>query len=166
MEEQAERGATRLPRDSCHFRCSHFIVCSQHGGKTKRSRPRTEKNPQAAAVVEKSFYVNDGLTGADSIEEAVELQKQVQDLFSSGGFLLPNSNQPAVLQHPNSETPTQPKLSLLTSTQKSSGTRPLIIFISPSRIYLLLTSSLSVFSSQTWPRPLMYLGGFLQPSSR
>ena len=61
--------------------------------------------PQAAVAVEKSFYVDDGLTGANSIEEAIELQKQLQDLFSKGGFLLRkwNSNQPAVLQHISSE---------------------------------------------------------------
>ena len=65
----------------------------------------TLEYPQAAVAVEKSFYVDDGLTGANSIEEAVELQKQLQDLFSRGGFLLRkwNSNQPAVSQHIPSE---------------------------------------------------------------
>lgn len=44
--------------------------------------------PQAAAVaVEKSFSVNYGLTGANSIEQAV---KQLQDLFSRGGFCCTN----------------------------------------------------------------------------
>ena len=55
--------------------------------------------PHAAIAVEKSFYVDDGLTGANSIEEAVELQMQLQDLFSQGNFLPLNSNRPAVLQH-------------------------------------------------------------------
>ena len=32
--------------------------------------------------VNESFYVDDGLTGADTIEEAIELQKQLQDLFA------------------------------------------------------------------------------------
>ena len=32
--------------------------------------------PQAAKVVEDSFYVDDGLTGADSIQDAIELRKQ------------------------------------------------------------------------------------------
>jgi hypothetical protein len=52
--------------------------------------------------VEKSFYVDDGLTGADSIEESIELQRE---LFSKGGFLLHkwNFNQPTVLQHIPSE---------------------------------------------------------------
>ena len=59
------------------------------------------KYPLAARVVGESFYVDDGLTGADSTEEAVELQTQLQDLFSQGGFLLRkwNSNDPIVLQH-------------------------------------------------------------------
>ena len=57
--------------------------------------------PQAAAAVEKSFYVDDGLTGANSVCEAVELQKQLQELFSRGGFLLRKwkSSEPAVVQH-------------------------------------------------------------------
>lgn len=33
--------------------------------------------PQAAEVVEKSYYVDDGLTGADSPQEAIELQGQL-----------------------------------------------------------------------------------------
>ena len=59
------------------------------------------KYPLAAKVVDESFYVNDGLTGVDSTKEAIELQKQLQDLFSQGGFLLRkwNFNDPAVLQH-------------------------------------------------------------------
>ena len=59
--------------------------------------------PLVAKVVEriKSFYVDDGLTGADSVPEAIELQKQLQDLFSRGGFLLRkwNASDPTVLQH-------------------------------------------------------------------
>ena len=40
--------------------------------------------PQAAMAVDKSFYAEDGLTGANSVEEAIELQRQLQDLFSRG----------------------------------------------------------------------------------
>ena len=36
----------------------------------------------AAKVVDKSFYVEDCLTGADSIDEAVALQIQLHSLFS------------------------------------------------------------------------------------
>ena len=44
--------------------------------------------PLAAKAVDESFYVDDGLCGADSVEEAVELQSQLQGLFERGGFLL------------------------------------------------------------------------------
>ena len=44
--------------------------------------------PQAAEAVHSSFYVDDGLTGADSVEQAIELHNQLQMLFDAGGFLL------------------------------------------------------------------------------
>ena len=46
--------------------------------------------PLAFDAVIKLFYVDDTLTGADSIEQAIELRKQLQYLFSRGGFLLRN----------------------------------------------------------------------------
>ncbi len=57
--------------------------------------------PAAAKVVEKAFYVDDGLTGADTIEEAVTLQRELQELFGRGGFLLRkwNCSNPTVLEH-------------------------------------------------------------------
>ena len=57
--------------------------------------------PLAAKAVELSFYVDDTLTGADSVEEAITLQQQLQELFERGGFTLRqwNSSNPAVLQH-------------------------------------------------------------------
>ena len=55
----------------------------------------------AARVVDNSFYVDDGLIGADSVEEAIELQRQMQELFDRGGFTFRkwNSNNPKVLAH-------------------------------------------------------------------
>lgn len=55
--------------------------------------------PLAAAAVEKSFYVDDGLSGADSVDHAIELYSQLQGLFGKGGFLLRkwNSSERAVL---------------------------------------------------------------------
>ena len=57
--------------------------------------------PLAAQKVYEAFYVDDGLTGADSIPEAIHLQKQLQELFHKGGFILRkwNSNEPEVLNH-------------------------------------------------------------------
>ena len=56
--------------------------------------------PKAARETTKSFYVDDGLTGADSVSETVELQNKLQTLFSKGGFLLRkwNSSDPTVLR--------------------------------------------------------------------
>lgn len=57
--------------------------------------------PLAAKTVDDAFYVDDGVTGADSVEGAVELHHQLQSLFSKAGFLLRkwNSNEPTVFQH-------------------------------------------------------------------
>ena len=57
--------------------------------------------PLAAKCVDISFYVDDGLIGADSVQEATELQRQLQDLFSRGGFLLRkwNSSDSQAIQH-------------------------------------------------------------------
>ena len=56
--------------------------------------------PLAAKAVEESFYVDDGLTGADSVEVAIRLQKELQSLFLCGGFLLRkwNSSSSTVLE--------------------------------------------------------------------
>ena len=59
-----------------------------------------DKYPLAAEAVYKSFYVDDGLTGADDVETTITLQRQLQDLFTRGGFMLRkwNSSEPRVLQ--------------------------------------------------------------------
>ena len=44
--------------------------------------------PLAVKTVDNAFYVDDCLTGADSIEEGVELRCQLQALFAKGDFLL------------------------------------------------------------------------------
>ena len=56
--------------------------------------------PTAAKAVNESFYVDDGLVGADSIEGAISLQHQLQELFDHGGFTLRkwNCSSPAVLE--------------------------------------------------------------------
>ena len=42
--------------------------------------------PQAAKAVIESFYVDDGLVGAETIQEARKLQSELQELFDKGGF--------------------------------------------------------------------------------
>ena len=48
--------------------------------------------PLAARVVEDSFYVDDCLSGADDVENAITLYDQLRKLFQRGGFLLRKSN--------------------------------------------------------------------------
>ena len=59
-----------------------------------------EKYPLAMKVVNDSFYVDDCLTGADSVEQAIETHRQLQELFSKAEFLLRkwNSSSRAVLE--------------------------------------------------------------------
>ena len=49
-----------------------------------------DEYPMAAKVIGKSFYmyVDDCLTGADDVKTTIVLQRQLQNLFSCGAFLL------------------------------------------------------------------------------
>ena len=44
--------------------------------------------PQAVKAVLEPFYVDDTLSGVNSIRDAIELQGQLQELFDTGGFTL------------------------------------------------------------------------------
>ena len=44
--------------------------------------------PSATSVVHNSLYIDDRLTGANSIPDVARLQKELQVLFARGGFLL------------------------------------------------------------------------------
>ncbi|XP_055584930.1 uncharacterized protein LOC129737791 [Uranotaenia lowii] len=56
--------------------------------------------PEAARVLKRDFYVDDLFSGADSVDEAVYLRKQLHALLIKGGFELRKwaSNMPAVLE--------------------------------------------------------------------
>ena len=60
-----------------------------------------KRNAKAANVVENGFYVDDCLTGADSVEDAIDLHQQLVKLCAKGGFLLRkwNCSDPEVIQH-------------------------------------------------------------------
>ena len=66
----------------------------------QNSLDHLSKYPLAAAVVEKAFYVDDCLTGAETPEEAIRLRIELQELFSEAQFILRkwNSSSPVVLQ--------------------------------------------------------------------
>ena len=44
--------------------------------------------PQAAQAILESFYVDDGLVGSDSLQEAIQLWERLQQLFGKVGFVL------------------------------------------------------------------------------
>ena len=47
-----------------------------------------DSHPKAYQEVIGSFYVDDGLTGADSAVESIKLRAKLQKLFELGGFTL------------------------------------------------------------------------------
>ena len=90
----------------------------------QNSLDHLSKYPLAAAVVEKAFYVDDCLTGAETPEEAIQLRVELQELFNEAQFVLRkwNSSFPVVLESIASElreTPhsqTMPDISTLPKT--------------------------------------------------
>lgn len=56
--------------------------------------------PLAAEAVSKFFYVDDCLSGADTVSDAMEMRSQLQQMFDKGGFLLRkwNSSEQAILK--------------------------------------------------------------------
>ena len=80
--------------------------------------------PQAAKVVEDSFYVDDGLTGADSIQDAIKLQGQLQELFTKGGFLLRkwNCSESTVLEHISPDLKDSPSMQMMPDADQYTKT--------------------------------------------
>ena len=80
--------------------------------------------PLAAEAVEGSFYVDDGLTGADDIQTAIKLQRELQELFARGGFQLHkwNLNDPNVLQHLNPDFRDAQDLHQISDVKESTKT--------------------------------------------
>lgn len=60
-----------------------------------------EKHPEAAKIIETNMYMDDLLTGSQSIEEAKKLQKEIIDIMKSAKFHLRKwvSNDPEVLSN-------------------------------------------------------------------
>ena len=84
--------------DKGHIWCFRIAVYSKHVGQNVTDHPL--EYPLTAKAVDESFYVDDGLTGADSVEDAIRLQREFQSLFSRAAFLLRrwNCSESAVLQ--------------------------------------------------------------------
>ena len=47
-----------------------------------------QEYPRAAQAAIDCFYVDDGLVGAYSVDDAIHLREELQRLFASGGFTL------------------------------------------------------------------------------
>jgi hypothetical protein len=65
----------------------------------KLAEEEEDNHPQAAKIVKDSFYVDDLLGGAGTIEEARVQARELHELLGKGGFLLRkwNSNSPYIL---------------------------------------------------------------------
>uniref|UniRef100_A0A8D8SYY4 Peptidase A2 domain-containing protein n=1 Tax=Cacopsylla melanoneura TaxID=428564 RepID=A0A8D8SYY4_9HEMI len=63
------------------------------------ARDEKSKFPKAAEVTEKDFFMDDLVSGGDSVEEAVQLYRDLTDMFQSAGFNLRkwSSNEDRVL---------------------------------------------------------------------
>ncbi|XP_055622858.1 uncharacterized protein LOC129766361 [Toxorhynchites rutilus septentrionalis] len=46
------------------------------------------ETPSAARVLQEDFYMDDALSGADTIDDAVDIQQELQKLLSKGGFTI------------------------------------------------------------------------------
>ena len=86
---------TRLPFGVSASLFAAKMAVKMNAVQNERSHSR------AASEVQKSFYVDYGLTGVSSVSEAIELQKELQELFNKGGFLLRKwkPNKPEALRH-------------------------------------------------------------------
>ena len=80
--------------------------------------------PLAVKAVHESFYVDDGLTGSDSVSGAIDLQRNLQDLFGRGNFSLRkwNSSSREVLDRIPVEFREQQAVSALPSAAEFSKT--------------------------------------------
>ena len=56
--------------------------------------------PRASSILQRNFYVDDALTGADTKEEVLSIRKELSDLLQSAGFNIKEwaSNDPGILK--------------------------------------------------------------------
>ena len=69
------------------FRVSASLFAANMGMK-QNMLDHASAYPLAAQIVFVSFYMDDGLTDANSVEEAVELSKELEKMFDCGRFTL------------------------------------------------------------------------------
>jgi hypothetical protein len=83
--------------------------------------------PEAAKAIQQDFYVDDLLTGGDSLENLITLRDQIIQILAHGGFILRKwaANHPALI--PNSHEP-----NLNVSFDKDAYTKTLGLFWNPN----------------------------------
>ncbi|XP_018364036.1 PREDICTED: uncharacterized protein LOC108761806 [Trachymyrmex cornetzi] len=66
--------------------CAPYLVmrCLQH----LATQPEAITLPAAAEALEQDFYMNDVITGSPTIEQAIELRKELSELLGAAGFTL------------------------------------------------------------------------------
>ncbi|XP_029054648.2 uncharacterized protein LOC114881933 [Osmia bicornis bicornis] len=59
-----------------------------------------ETHPRAAKILTRDFYVDDVLTGANTLDEAIKIRDELMQLTAKGGFLLRQwvSNEPSLIE--------------------------------------------------------------------
>ena len=69
--------------------------------KKQNALEHMDTHPHAVQAVLDSFYVDDGLTGANSIEQTAQLRKELQELFALRRFVLQRwkCSESAVAEH-------------------------------------------------------------------
>ncbi|XP_003742088.1 uncharacterized protein LOC100899321 [Galendromus occidentalis] len=86
----------RLTRNYFGFASSSFIlaICTR-----TLLRWHKSKNPETVAAIERSYYVDDLATGADSDDQAIRLYQQAKEIFRYGSFNLRKwtSNSPKLM---------------------------------------------------------------------
>ncbi len=75
----------RSPKDVLQdFRMTRVTFGVSASSVKQNALDHSTEFPLAAKVVEQAFYVDDCLTGADSVQEGRELCRQLQGLFAKG----------------------------------------------------------------------------------
>lgn len=104
--------------------------------------------PEAAKRVKTDFFVDDCMSGSDSVEGAITLQKELDSLFKSGNFLLRKwaSNNPKVLENiPKENQAIQETFELnINDSIKTLG-----LFWTPATDQLSFTINMTVFHAKT-----------------
>ena len=124
--------------------------------------------PLAAKVAQENFYVDDGLSGADGIDQAIHLRMELQQLFNQGGFTLCkwNSSEKSVLDAIPPELRESDEV--LAISDAGSGVAKTLGISWNTRLdafFLSTASQLKVsqndFCCQTYPKSMMLWAGLL-----